>query len=118
MESFFAELEGGKTYFKDYEFPSQGSAGDRNLSGLTFEYCFMFFDMTGLNLRNTKFINCNIKIVDFSGSDMRNVLIRGCSVEGMSMIGCQIEGLIFDGNWYMGNQMTQEDLEWFTKPIG
>jgi len=115
MEWFLTEIERGVRIFKNLSFPETGSAKNYDLSNCTFENCFLFNDMTNINLFKTRFIKCNLKCVDFNNSNLSCAHITSCSLEGMSLKNANIDNLKFEENWYMGRQLSIEDLKWFTR---
>ncbi len=116
MREFLTQVEQGVRKFKWQAFPESESAPGLNLSNVTFEYCFLFFDMKQMSLQGTKFVNCNLKFVDFMGSNLTSASIQGCSIEGLSLFGANIRSLVFEDNWYMGNRCGPEDLKSFAEP--
>ncbi len=115
---FLEMLRNGQKEFEYLDFQGVEAVSNMNLSRLTFRYCWMFFNFKECNLRSTQFISCNLKTVCFDNVDLSNGLISGCQVEAMSLVNSNIEGLRFEGNWYHGGELIQDDLKWFAKPIG
>ncbi len=103
-------IKSGQMNFTDWDFVEDESAQNLDLSGITFESCFLFLDFKNANLTNSKFINCNMKTADFRGANLKNGLIKNCSVESTMFKGANIEGLTFENNGYFGIRLGQSDL--------
>ena len=108
--------ERGQREFNNLSFPENETVQGQDLSGIVFKNSFLFQNFQNTNLADAKFIACNIKGVDFSGANFERGLIKNCAVEGLSLIDANIEGLNFEENYFHGNELTQDDLDWFTKP--
>ena len=104
-------IKSGQEHFIEWDFKENDSAQNTDLSGLIFEKCFMFLDFKNSNLKDTQFIDCNIKTADFSGANLKNAKIKNCSVESTIFKGANTENLIFENNGYYGLTLNQTDFE-------
>jgi len=116
VEELLEAYKNRQREFTNLSFPQDGSAEGHDLRGIVFKNSFLFSNFQNANLQGAKFIACNIKGVDFSGANFENGIIKNCSVEAMSLTDAKIDGLKFEENYFHGNAMTQDDLDWFTKP--
>jgi len=116
VEAFLEAYKNGQREFSYLSFPMEGSAAGQDLREVAFYDCFLFTNFQNANLQGAKFVRCNIKYTDFFESNFKNGLIKNCAVCAMSMVGVNVDGLKFEANYFHGNEMTQDDLEWYTKP--
>ena len=100
----------GQRYFKNWEFPDEGSVQGMDLRGAIFEGCFLCLDFKKTNLENAQLIGCNIKTADFSNANLANAVIRDCCVEGTIYKGAIVTNLTFEHNSYFGITLSQEDF--------
>jgi len=116
IQEFLHAYKKGQREFTNLSFPENGSTEGEDLRGVVLIDSFLFNNFQNANLEGAKFIHCNIKCADFSGAILKDGVIKNCSIEGMSLIGANVDGLKFETNYYQGNEMSQDDLHWFTKP--
>ena len=98
----------GERHFIDIDI--EGSLEGANLSGITFQKCFLLCDFQGANLAGARFENSNIKSCSFRNANLKNAIIIKCAVEAIDCVGANIENVLFEGNYYMGLIMEQNDL--------
>lgn len=102
----------GQRYFPDIEMEDENFDG-QNLEGIIFERCFLYSSFQKANLKNSKFINGNIKTCDFTEADLTNAHFENVLVECVVLSGAKTEGIYFDNNWYYGHNLTQKDFDKF-----
>ena len=99
----------GQRYFVDIEMEDENFDG-QNLEGIIFEKCFLYSSFQRANLKNSKFINGNIKTCDFTEADLTNSHFENVLVECTIFNEAKTDGIYFNNNWYYGNQLTQSDF--------
>ena len=88
----------------------EGSLKGADLSRITFQKCFLLCDFQGTNFEGARFENSNIKTCSFRGVNLKNAVFIKCAVEGIDCVGANIENILFEGNYYMGSVMEQDDI--------
>ena len=102
----------GERYFVDLDLEKE-SFDDQNLADCVFERCFLYSSFRRANLRNTKFINGNIKTCDFREADLTNAHFENVSIEGAQFARSKTDGIYFDNNWCYGQVVTKVHFdEW------
>ena len=48
--------------------------------------------------------------ITFQKANLKNVVITKCAVECIDCVGANIESVLFEGNYYMGSVMQEDDL--------
>lgn len=107
-EDLLSAYSDGERHFIDIDI--EGSLEGANLSGITFQKCFLLCDFQGANLEDARFENSNIKTCSFRNANLKNAVIIKCAVEDRDCVGANIENVLFEGNYYMGSIMEQDDL--------
>jgi len=100
----------GKRHFIDLDLENE-NFDHQNLEGVIFEKCFLYSSFRGANLRNTKFINGNIKTCDFRDADLTNAHFENLAVEHVQFAGAKIDGIYFDNNFAYGHNVTRADFD-------
>ena len=98
----------GERHFIDIDI--EGSLKGADLSGIIFQKCFLLCDFDGANLEGARFENSNIKTCTFRKANLKNAVITKCAVECIDCVGANIESVLFEGNYYMGSVMEEDDL--------
>ena len=107
-EDLLSAYSDGERHFIDIDI--EGSLEGADLSGIIFQKCFLLCDFEGANLEGARFENSNIKTCTFRKANLKNAVITKCAVECIDCVGANIENTIFDGNYYMGSVMEQDDI--------
>ncbi len=102
--------QNGERYFCDIDMENESFEG-ATLQGVTFERSFLYADFRGANLKNSKFINGNIKCCDFRDADLTNAHFENVAIESSAFKGAVVEGIYFDRNWCFGQEVSQKDFE-------
>ena len=110
VNQFIENYKSGQRLFEGLEFENGESLHGQDLRNSTFIGCYLSADFPKTDLRECKFLNCNLKTSDFNGADLRNAVIKECAVEATSYQGANVEGLIFENNSYYGLNLQQEDF--------
>ncbi len=112
VEQILIEYRNGKRYFADIDIDIDSeSFDDQNLQDIVFEKCFFYLSFRRANLKNAKFINCNIKTCDFREADLTNAHFENLSVEGTQFARAKVDGIFFDNNWAYGQKVTQAEFD-------
>lgn len=109
-ESILAQYRNGQRYFSDLDLERENFDG-QNLEGVVFENCFLYSSFRAANLRNSKFINGNIKTCDFREADLTNVHFENLAIEGAQFARSKVEGVCFNNNWAYGQKITQAEFD-------
>ncbi|WP_347924245.1 pentapeptide repeat-containing protein [Pontimicrobium sp. SW4] len=95
---FLEQLRSGKTIFEEIDLENMDLRNE-NLSGITFQNCFISADFRNSNLRGAKFIKSNIKTSDFRNADLTNGLMENVSFESTKFKGAKTNSFIFNDNY-------------------
>ena len=108
-KTIIEEYNVGKRYFVDLDLYEESFDGE-NLEGIIFDHCFLYSSFRKTNLRNSKFINGNIKTCDFSEADLTNSHFENVSIESAHFKDSITDGIFFDNNWCYGKLIKQVDF--------
>lgn len=108
------QYQNGQRYFADLDLENE-IFDKQNLQDVVFENCLFYSSFRGANLRNSKFINGNIKTCDFRESNLTNAHFENLSVESSQFARAKTNGIYFDNNWAYGQKVTQADFDSWIK---
>ena len=98
----------GQRYFKGLDI--EGDFKNNDLSGISFDECFIAADFKYCTLTNAHFINGNIKTSDFRYTDLTNSVFKNLAVESTQFDWAKTDGLVFEGNYCYGQHVSPEDF--------
>lgn len=113
-ESILEKYRNGQRHFIDLDLENE-SFDDQDLRDVVFENCFLYSSFRRANLRNSKFINGNIKTCDFREADLTNAHFENLAVESSQFARAKIDGIFFDNNWAYGQKVTRADFDKWIK---
>ncbi len=113
-KTILEEYRNGKRYFHDLDLENE-NFDDQDLQDIIFENCFLYSSFRRANLRNSKFINGNIKTCDFTEANLTNAYFENLAVEGAQFARANFEGIYFDNNWAYGQIVTKAHFDEFIK---
>ena len=115
VSELLSRYQNGERSFVELDIENGDLRGTK-LADATFENCFLTVDFRGANLRNSKFINGNIKTCDFREADLTHAHFEELAVDSTRFKGAKTKGLVFKNNYVMGQQVNQQDFEeYFSK---
>ncbi|WP_061232516.1 pentapeptide repeat-containing protein [Leptospira interrogans] len=74
-----------------------------DLEGVEFEDCFININLEKCNLKNAKFIFCNLKTIS-----VRDCSIENCHIESIIITGKNIDQIVFGTNYAYGMTLSPE----------
>lgn len=113
-ENILEQYRNGQRHFTDLDLENENFE-NQNLQDAVFDNCFLYSSFRGANLRNTRFINGNIKTCDFRDADLTNAHFENLSVENAQFARAKTKGIYFDNNWVHGQKVTIADFEEWIK---
>jgi uncharacterized protein YjbI with pentapeptide repeats len=80
---------------------NSGSFRDALLDGADFSHSFVLADFSCARLRNSKFVEANVKTCTFDRADLLNADFSEAAICGATFSNCNFEGAEFEGaHWY------------------
>ena len=67
------------------------------LDGIDLSHSFVVASFRGASLRNTAFVNANVKTCDFTGADLYGADFRGALLCATTFVGAKMDGARFGG---------------------
>ncbi|WP_341279187.1 pentapeptide repeat-containing protein [Paenibacillus sp. FSL H8-0537] len=110
IDQFKELLEAGEKTFSGIEV-EEGSLQNYNLSGCTFVKCFFALDFSKTNLKDSKFINSNLKTCNFTEADLTDSEWIGNMLCSAVFNGAKRDNMHFVGNYYHSVILEIKDLE-------
>ncbi len=111
VEELVERYEAGERYFRLVEVPDGSDLRDSTLEGVTFEYAMLSdVDFRGANLRQVRFLNCNVKCSDFRDADLEGTIFTGSLVEATYFAGANLTGVSFAGSFFYGWELKHGDM--------
>lgn len=109
IQEFLSLYNSGQRRFKGLNI--EGDLSNQDLSGVSFEDCFITADFKYADLSNSQFIGGNIKTSDFRYSNLTNAEFMNLAVESTSFDWAKTEGLKFKGNFCYGQVVAESNFE-------
>jgi uncharacterized protein YjbI with pentapeptide repeats len=104
----------GERHFVSLEI-EKGDLQGVNLQNAVFENCCLALDFRRSDLRNSRFVNSNIKTCDFREADLTEACIEGSSVEATRFKDALTDGFVFRNNHCYSVTVNQEEFEEYFK---
>lgn len=107
IETFIENIKNGVLLFKgiaieDYSFTLENTILDE----VIFQGCFVNINFKNCSMKNTKFIECNLKCISFENCDLSESIITECAIESLEMNNCNLNGINFGTNYAYGYSVT------------
>jgi uncharacterized protein YjbI with pentapeptide repeats len=80
------------------------------LVGADFSHSFIVADFRGADLRESRFIEANVKTCVFDCADVRNADFRRAAIDAATFDGCNFDGAQFEGASCQGHTFAQGEL--------
>ncbi|MDQ0112456.1 pentapeptide repeat-containing protein [Paenibacillus harenae] len=93
----------------------EGDLQNFDLYGCVFEGCTLGINFSNSTLRESKFINSNLKTCNFAGADLSGSTIEGNMLCSTDFYRAKIDKVIFKNNYYHSNKLELRDLERMVK---
>ncbi|MGG4141489.1 pentapeptide repeat-containing protein [Paenibacillus algorifonticola] len=110
IDQFKELLEAGQKTFSGIEV-EEGSLQNYNLSGCTFVECSFALDFSKADLKNSKFINSNLKTCNFTEADLTESEWTGNMLCSAVFYKAKRDSIQFVGNYYHSVILEIKDLE-------
>ncbi|PZD93134.1 hypothetical protein DNH61_24700 [Paenibacillus sambharensis] len=108
---FISYLSNGIKHFRNVEVLTDGKLRNQDLSGITFEACYLALDFTGSKFIGSRFFDCNLKTCIFEEADMKDAQFINCALCSVNFKNALVEGIVFEGNSFHATQLSIKDLD-------
>jgi len=109
-EELLILFKNGQKEFHNIEVET-GSLIVKNLEGIKFNECILAIDFTDSNLKNSVFMDSNIKTCIFKNSNLTNSKFINNSVCATDFKNAIIDNIIFEDNYYHSSKLLINDLK-------
>lgn len=107
-QEILERYKNGERHFSELDI--EGDLSKKNLTGISFDQCFIAADFRYCNLANSSFTNGNIKTSDFRYADLTNSKFQKLAIESTQFDWAKMDGIIFEGNYCFGSDVDLEDF--------
>lgn len=110
LEQFMHYIQSGYNHFINVEVQDTGEMKYLDLSGMTFEYCYLALDFTGSMFRETNFKACNLKTCVFESADLSCSCFLDCALCSTNFKNAKVDHIVFERNYFHSYLLDITDL--------